>query len=274
MSAMKPQDLEHLQGLLASRAGFRLTRDRLSLVEHRLAPLARREGFASVEQLIQALRDRPVGELAWAAIEAMLTPETWFHRDRAPFATFRQEVLPAIAKVRPGGRVRVLSAGCSTGQEAYSLAMAALETGMAAEIVAIDLSSRALEKAQAGLYTQFEIQRGLPARQLLKWFDKSEDMWRARPELRAAVRFARANLLDDPVEAEPFDVIFCRNVLGDFDPAKRARLFDVLARALADDGCLFLGVNDGAGEPPEAFRPVSGRRGLYVKSPGAIRRAA
>src|SRR5690606_38835998 len=141
---MKPQEFEHLQGLLASRAGFLLTRDRLFLVEHRLAPLARREGFASVEQLLGALRDQPVGELAWAAIEAMLTTETWFHRDRAPFTTFRQEVLPAIAAVRPGGRVRVLSAGCSTGQEAYSLAMAALETGVAAEIAAVDLSSRAL----------------------------------------------------------------------------------------------------------------------------------
>ena len=271
---MKPQDFEHLQGLLASRAGFHLSRDRLFLVEHRLAPLARREGFGSVEQLLQALREGPVGELAWAAIEAMLTTETWFHRDRAPFATFRDEVLPAIARVRPGGRVRILSAGCATGQEPYSLAMAALETGVSAEIVAFDLSTRALEKARSGLYTQFEIQRGLPTRQLLRWFDNEEDMWRPRPQLRGAVRFERANLLDDPVAGGPFDVVFCRYVLTDFDPARRPRLLDVLGRTLADDGCLFLGLNETPADAAGDFRAVSGRRGLYVKTPGAVRRAA
>src|SRR5690606_20101428 len=152
---------------LASRAGFHLSRDRLFLVEHRLAPLARREGFGSVEQLLQALREGPVGELAWAAIEAMLTNDTWFHRDRDPLCTFHGKVLQAIARVCTGGRVSILSSGCATGQDPYSLAMDTLETGVSAEIVAFDLSTRALEKARSDLYTQFEIQRGLPPRQLL-----------------------------------------------------------------------------------------------------------
>src|SRR5690606_41530716 len=112
---MKPQEFEHLQGLLASRAGFHLSRDRLFLVEHRLAPLARREGFGSVEQLLQALREGPVGGLAWAAVEAMLTLGTWFHRDRAPCAPCRDEVLPAAPRGPPGGPAPSRSAGCAPG---------------------------------------------------------------------------------------------------------------------------------------------------------------
>lgn len=271
---MKSQDLEFLQSLLVSRAGFLLTRDRRYLIENRLAPVARREGFNSVDRLVEALRDQPVATLGWDVIEAMLTPETWFHRDRAPFRVFREEVLPAIARVRPGGQVRIWSAGCSTGQEAYSLAMAALETGVVADILATDLSRRALEKAQSGLYTQFEIQRGLPSPQLLKWFEKNDDMWVARPELRAAVRFERANLMDPPPASEPFDVIFCRNVLTELEPARARRLLHALSQALANDGCLFLGAGETTGGDPDVFRPVSGRQGLFVKAPGAIRRAA
>ncbi len=271
---MTPDNLQHLQALLVSRTGFLLTADRAQLAAHRLTPVARREGYAGVDALLDAVRAATPGALAWSVIEAVLNPETWFRRDRKPFATFTHEVLPAIARVRPDGRVRIWSAGCSSGQEAYSLAMPALEAHANVEIAATDLSQRGLEKARAGIYTQFEVQRGLSARQLLTWFDQSEDMWEAKPHLRSAVAFEHANLLDEPPAGGRFDVIFCRYVLGDMAPERRARALDVLEQALADDGCLFLGLDEAAAERPDSFRPVPGRPGLFVKAPAALKRAA
>lgn len=271
---MTPEDFDKLQGLLATRAGYRLTRDRMNLAEHRLGPIARREGYANVEALLANLWAHPVASLGWAVIESLLNPETWFRRDRAPFDVLEQELLPALAKARPGGRVSLWSAGCSTGQEAWSIAMAAKASGAAAEIVATDLSQRAIDKARAGLYTGFEIQRGLNARAMLRWFEPDEENWRVRPELAEIVRFGRANLLDEPTDERRFDVIFCRNVLTHMEPSRRARLLDGLERRLVDDGCLFLGLDERLEGETVAFRPVSGRQGLYVKTPAAVRRAA
>ena len=271
---MTPEDFDKLQGLLATRAGYRLTRDRMNLAEHRLGPIARREGYANVEALLANLWAHPVASLGWAVIESLLNPETWFRRDRAPFDVLEQELLPALAKARPGGRVSLWSAGCSTGQEAWSIAMAAKAAGAAAEIVATDLSQRAIDKARAGLYTGFEIQRGLNARAMLRWFEPDEENWRVRPELAEIVRFGRANLLDEPTDEMRFDVIFCRNVLTHMEPSRRARLLDGLERRLVDDGCLFLGLDERLEGETVAFRPVSGRQGLYVKTPAAVRRAA
>jgi chemotaxis protein methyltransferase CheR len=271
---MTPEDFERLQTLMASRAGFRLSRDRMKLAEHRLGPVARREGFETVGAMLGSLWAKPVASLGWAVIEALLNPETWFRRDRTSFEVLERELLPVLAQARGGAPVRVWSAGCSTGQEAWSAAMAALEIGAAVEIVGTDLSQRALEKARSGLYTGFEIQRGLKAATMLRWFEASEDHWTARPELRAVVHFARANLLDPPTDEHRFDIIFCRHVLADVEPARRAQVLDNLERRLVDDGCLFLGAEEQLEGDSLAFRPVAGRRGLYVKAPSALRRAA
>ncbi|OGN51185.1 MAG: chemotaxis protein CheR [Caulobacterales bacterium RIFOXYB1_FULL_67_16] len=271
---MTPEDFDRLQGLLATRAGYRLTRDRIHLAEHRLGPIARREGYANVEALLANLWAQPVASLGWSVIEALLNIETWFRRDRAPFAVLEKELLPALSRARPGGRVSVWSAGCSTGQEAWSIAMAGMDAGVAVDLIATDLSQRVIEKARSGLYTGFEIQRGLTAHTMLRWFEPAEDNWRVRAELADRVRFARANLLDEPTDEARFDVIFCRNVLRDMEPARRARVLDGLERRLVDDGCLFLGLDEQLEGETVAFRPVNGRQGLYVKSPSALRRAA
>ena len=271
---MSPDDFDRLQSLMASRAGFRLTRDRMKLAEHRLGPLARREGYETVDALLASLWSKPVATLGWAVIEALLNPETWFRRDRRPFDTFAGELLPALSAARKGAPVKVWSAGCSTGQEAWSLAIGALDAGFPVEIVATDLSQRALEKARSGAYTGFEIQKGLKAGTMLAWFDQAEDSWIAKPRLRAAVHFARANLLDPPADDHRFDVIFCRNVLCDMESARRAQALDKLERRLVDDGCLFLGLDESLNADSLAFRPVAGRRGLFVKTPAAMRRAA
>lgn len=271
---MTPEDFDRLQTLLASRAGVRLTRDRMHLAEHRLGPVARREGYHNVEAMLATLWNKPVASLGWSVIEALLNGETWFRRDRAVFDVFSRELMPALTAARPGGKVRLWSAGASTGQEAYSLAMAALENSADVEIVATDLSRQAIDKAQSGLYTSFEIQRGLSARTMLRWFEQIEEQWRARPELRRTVKFERANLLDEPTSERQFDVIFCRHVLSDLEPTHRARVLDRLERQLVDDGCLFLGVDERPEGDSVAFRPVAGRKGLYVKAPSAVRRAA
>ncbi|MCC5611731.1 protein-glutamate O-methyltransferase CheR [Nostoc sp. CHAB 5834] len=271
---MNQDDFDRLQGLLASRAGFRLGRDRIHLAEHRLAPVARREGFDSVEAMLQTLWVKPVASLGWAVIEAMLNPETWFRRDRAVFDTITRELLPAIARARPGGLVRIWSAGCSTGQEPFSVAIGALDAGINAEIIATDLSQRAVDKARAGFFSAFEIQRGLSAQTMLDWFEPADDAWRARERLRDAVRFARHNLLDPPTDGQRFDVILCRNVLTEMEPTRRGLVVDGLERRLVDDGVLVLGADDRIDGDSIAFRPIAGRKGLFVKAPSALSRAA
>lgn len=271
---MSPEDFDRLQSLMVSRAGFRLTRDRMKLAEHRLGPVARREGFETVEAMLASLWAKPVAGLGWAVIESLLNPETWFRRDRASFDTFGKELLPALSAARGGQPVKIWSAGCSTGQEAWSLAIAAQEAGVAVEIVATDLSQRALEKARSGAYTGFEIQRGLKAETMLRHFDQTEEAWIAKADLRATVHFARANLADAPTDTHQFDIIFCRHVLADADPARRGEMFDNLERRLVDDGCLFLGPDEQPDSDSIAFRAVAGRKGLFVKSAAALRRAA
>jgi len=274
VSAMTPEDFEKLQALLASRAGYRLSRERLSLAEHRLGPVARREGFETVSAMLHALWSRPVASLGWAVIESLLNPETWFNRDRAPFQTLAQDLLPALVKARGDRKIHIWSAGCSMGQEAYSIAMAAAETGADFDLHATDLNQRAVEKARSGLYTTFEIQRGLSAASMLRWFEQTEDQWRARPDLRQTMTFAAANLLDEPADDRRFDIVFCRNVLGEMAPAQRARALDVLEQRLVDDGCLFLGQDERVESDTVAFRAVTGRPGLYVKTPSTLSRAA
>lgn len=270
---MTPEDFDRLQTLTAARAGLKLTRDRMHLAEHRLGPIARREGFASVEALLAALWERHADALAWSVVEALLNAETWFRRDRQPYDTLHREMLPALGQAR-GRPVRIWSAGCSTGQEAYSLALAAADAGVSAEITAVDLSQRAIEKARSGLYTAFEIQRGLSAATMLRGFRPEDDQWRARAELRASIAFDRVNLLDEPGDTTRYDVIFCRYVLSDMEPSRRVQVLEAIEARLMDDGCLFLGLGERPDGETVAFRPVVGREGLYVKAPTRFSRAA
>ncbi|MBX3478269.1 MAG: protein-glutamate O-methyltransferase CheR [Brevundimonas sp.] len=274
MSGVSPEDFDKLQTLLDSRAGYRLPRERVSLVEHRLGPVARREGYDSVPAMLAALWARPIGALGRAVIDSLLNPETWFRRDRAPFETLARDILPALSRARGGRTIRIWCAGCSTGQEAYSIAMAAGEAGVACEITATDLNPRAIEKARSGDYTTFEIQRGLSAGAMLHGFEQVEDVWRARPELRGRIAFAAANILDEPADDGRFDIIFCRNLIGEMSPAARGRALDVIERRLVDDGCLFLGRDERIEADTLAFRAVADRRGLFVKAPAAARHAA
>lgn len=275
---MRAEDLSFVAALARAKAGLMLGAERAFFVESRLATLARREGEASVESLVARLRAAPEDPLNGAAVEALATPETSFFRDRTPFDHLRDEILPEMLARRSDGRIRIWCAGCSTGQEAYSLAMMVQEHAvrfpdLQLEILATDLSSRALEKAQAGVYTQFEVQRGLPIRLLIRHFEKVGDNWRTAPRLRQAVRWGRVNLLNDFTRLGRFDVILCRNVLSYFDTAPRHQVLKRLAAALADDGCLVLGAGEAAALP-EAFEPARGAAGLHRRNPAFGKAAA
>jgi chemotaxis protein methyltransferase CheR len=269
---MTPDAVELIRAVVHGRSGAVLDAAKTYLIESRLAPVARREGFDSIEDLIAAMRANREERLLWAVTEALTSSETAFFRDRSPFQMFREEILPQLAMEREGRPIRVWSAACSTGQEPYSLAMIVDDErskfpAAKVELFGSDLSERCLEKAQSGLYTQFEVQRGLPIRMLMRHFEKADEMWVLSPRLRQMVRWRRINLLADLRTLGQFDVIFCRNVVSGFDEATRHRVLDQLARALPPDGYLILGQDETVGDATAALTPIPGRRGLYGVNP-------
>jgi len=275
---MKPDDALLVSQLCAARAGLRIDPEKTYLLESRLAPVARRDGFASIEDLIADLRVRREERLIWAVVEAMTMGETSFFRDRQIFQQVRDEVLPQAARRVSGRPIRIWSAACGSGQEIYSLAMMVDEQqgtppGTRVDLYGSDISERALEKAQSGLYTQFEVQRGLPIRQLVRHFDKVDDMWALSPRIRQMVRWRRINLVGDLTQVGQFDLIFCRYLLSSLVEPMRVRVLESLALALSDQGTLVVGDDEDPGAVTGALQPVSGLAGTYARNP-AFRAAA
>jgi chemotaxis protein methyltransferase CheR len=269
---MTPDDLETIRQLVHARSGVVVDPTKTYPIETRLAPVARREGFAGVDDLVRAIREHRDDRLIWAAAEALASGETSFFRDKAPFDSFREEILPSLVAARRERPIRVWSAACGAGQEPYSLAMIIDDErpklhGARVELFGSDISERALEKAQSGIYNQFEVQRGLPIRLLVRHFEKADEMWTLTPRIRQMVRWRRINLLADLRALGQFDVIFCRNVVSAFDAATRRRVLEQLARALPDDGWLVLGMDETVVGVTEALRPAHGRRGFYTPNP-------
>ena len=257
------------------RSGAVLTREMAGAIGIRLQPLARRENFASVPELIAAARIRPDGTLWNSITDALAQSETRFFRDRALFARINSEILPAALARRGHERVRIWSAGCSTGQEAYSIAMMVDElrnegVNAAVEIVATDMSERLLDKARSGLYTQFEVQRGLPIRKLIAHFEKTGDLWRIADRLRAGVRFETHNLLKHPGALGQFDIVLMAHVLTSFDAETKLAVLARAADAMAPDGVLILGAGESLPEGCEGLAFVDG----VVLKADAVRRVA
>jgi chemotaxis protein methyltransferase CheR len=267
---MTPEGFAFIAGLLKSRSGLILTPDKEYMLETRLVPLLRREGLPSLDALALRLRAPGAEALAEAVTEALTTNESSFFRDGKPFEHLRR-TLPALAAARPPGTgLRIWSAACSTGQEAYSIAiiiseLAAELGGRRAEILGTDIAREVLARAREGSFTQFEVQRGLPARLLVKHFRQEEGRWRIAPELRAMTRFEYWNLLADPRPLGSFDVIFCRNVLIYFDAPTKARVLAALAARLAPDGVLYLGGAETVLGLTDCLVPIPGERGAYER---------
>ncbi len=246
-----------------TRTGAVLTREMAGAIEIKLMPLARRESFGSVHELIGAARIRPDGKLWAAAVDHLAQSDTRFFRDRQHFAKLHAEILPQALRRRGHERVRVWSAACSTGQEPYSIAMIVDDLrseglNPAVEIIASDLSERLIDKARAGLYTQFEVQRGLPIRKLIAHFEKAGDLWRISDRLRAAVRFETFNLMKHPGHFGQFDVILLSHVLSNFDDETRIAVMQRAADALAPEGVILLGAGETLPEGSEGFTLADG----------------
>ena len=271
---MTPQDTDFLHGVALNRAGLNLGGDLAYVAETRLSAVARREGADSAADLVARARTTGDARLIDALVEALAPQDGAFFRDPAMFARLVGETIPQIARSRASRTVRVWSAGCGAGQEIYSLALAAAEQsealrGVELQLFGSDLSARQLQKARAGVYSHFEVQRGLPIRLLLRSFAKADDMWRIEPDVRQRVRWARINLMDSLASLGGFDVILCRDVLPHMDPVAARGVAERLAALLPSDGRLVLG----AREPPPVAGWV-GSGGVFVREAREVVQAA
>ena len=269
---MTPLDYDFLRKLLKERSGLDLSADKQYLVESRLMPLARKAGLPGIPELVQKMKSGAEA-LTVEVVEAMTTNETFFFRDKIPFDHLRDTILPALMQSRASRKtLRIWCAAGSTGQEPYSIAMVLKEkagalSGWRTEIVATDLSQEVLEKSRAGVYSQFEVQRGLPIQHLMKYFTQVGELWQLNADIRAMVQFRQLNLLQDFSHLGTFDVIFCRNVLIYFDQDTKAVIFERMAKGLEADGTLLLGAAESVVGITDAFRPITERRGLYQLNP-------
>ncbi len=269
---------DEVAALVKARSGLALGPEKVYLVDTRLAPIARRLGLRDYTALIPLLRT----DLATQneVVEALTTNETLFFRDTKPFEHLRALGLPRLHAQRPAGMpLRIWSAAASTGQEAYSLAMQISEMGPAlhgrpVQILGTDIARGPLARAREGLYSQFEVQRGLPARMLVKYFAKEADGWRIIKPIRDMAEFREWNLLADPAPLGRFDVVFCRNVLIYFDPPTKARALEMIASRMAPDGLLYLGGAETITGLGGSFRTTAGEYSVFEpasRAPVALR---
>jgi chemotaxis protein methyltransferase CheR len=254
---------------LKERSGLIITQDKMYLLETRLAAILRDNNLSGLGPLVDVLRQPGPARIKDQVVDAMTTNETSFFRDNNPFDALRKSVIPGLIERRAASRsLRIWSAACSTGQEPYSLAMMLKDSfpilgGWKVEIVATDLSPSVLERAREGLYSTFEVQRGLPIQLLVRHFDQQEPNWQIKRELRQMVNFRALNLLEDFSALGQFDVVLCRNVLIYFDQPTKTRILGAIARRIVADGALLLGGAESVFGVSDAFAGVAGLKGVY-----------
>ncbi len=277
---MNPTDFQFISQFIKSKSGIVLTPDKEYLLESRMAPIMRQNGFADLAALIGAIRGNPSGPLGEKAVEAMTTNESFFFRDKTPFDLLENTILPALKESRAAQkRVGIWSAAASTGQETYSTAMLLKEcqakfSGWQFDILGTDISKEVLEKAKAGTYSQFEVQRGLPIQLLVKYFKQIGETWSIDPAIKAMVEYKPFNLLDSFAPIGKQDVVFCRNVLIYFDKETKKDILERIADIMTPGGYLLLGAAETVVGVTEKFRPVAGKRGLYEMNSEAGQSAA
>lgn len=278
---MKREEFDFFADLVKRRAGYVFAPDQVYVIESRLARVAQRNQCRDPGQLVDLVRRAPDGDVARDVVDALIAKDTYFFRHAEMFRRLRETILPRIQIQRTEQRkLRVWSAACATGQEAYSVAMVldqmAIElSGWSIDIVATDLNRKLIERAAVGLYNRFEVQRGLPVRMLLKYFGEAADeQWQLTERIRDAVTFREANLLQPAAEMGAFDVILCRNVLGSFDAQGQAATLDRLAGTMNDGGILILGNGENIAGLTERFLPFEGLDGVYMRPARAQRVSA
>jgi len=276
---MTPQDFDYLRQFLRQRSGLVLSAEKQYLAESRLLPVARKHGLGGLTELLAKLRNAAAVPLTVEVVEAMTTNESFFFRDKVPFEHFCSTIMPALMAARAREkRIRIWCTACATGQEPYSLAMnlkglGAALAGWKVDILATDISNEVLARAKAGIYNQFEVQRGLPIQSLVKFFAQVGETWQIAPEIRAMVQFRPLNLLNDFSPLGHFDLVFCRNVLIYFDQPTKIDVLNRLARQMPSDGFLILGAAETVVGLTDAFKPMPDKRGLYVLNTPAAKPA-
>lgn len=271
---MKVQDFDLFKDLLYKESGLVLTPDKSYLLDSRLTPIAKKWNMASIDVMAVQLRSLPDRQLVKDIVEAMTTNETSFFRDMRPFQLFEDTMLPYMMKTRATKRtLRIWCAASSSGQEPYSLAMilkekANLMPGWKFEIVATDISDDILNLARSGVYSQFEVQRGLPITHLMKYFTQVNERWQIKQEIRDMVKFSNFNLLHDMNKFGQFDIIFCRNVLIYFDEKTKGNILDRMSTRLEKDGFLLLGGAETVLGITDKLKLMPEKRGLYVQPDG------
>ncbi|MBK8160573.1 MAG: protein-glutamate O-methyltransferase [Rhodospirillaceae bacterium] len=274
-------DFDFICQILKTRSGLLLTNDKAYLLESRLLPVARKWKLATFDDLVRLIRTKNDEAVIRDVVEAMTTNESFFFRDTKPFDQFKQICLPALIKARASSKsIRIWSAACSSGQEGYSLAMILSEmgaqlAGWKIEIVGTDLSGEILQRAKDGLYSQFEVQRGLPIPLLVKYIQQTGDRWKISDAIRSKVQFREWNLLNDPSPLGKFDIVFCRNVLIYFDQPTKTKVLAGIAKQMPEDGYLFLGGAETVLGISDKFQLLAGQRGIYgltggIKAPTAF----
>ncbi len=270
---MSPEDFDLLSGILLERSGLSLTKEKMYLLETRLGPVARKNGHGGLDELVKALRQKQEEPLLRDITEAMTTNESYFFRDVTPFELLEKDILPKLLEARAASKsLRIWCAAASTGQEPYTIAMvlkemAAKLQGWRIEILGTDISSSVLEKAKVGLYSQFEVQRGLPIKMLVKYFEQTGEMWQVDAALRGMIEYRELNLLEDLSPLEAIDIVFCRNVLIYFDRDTKTKVLESIWRQMPRDGALFLGGAETVLGISERFKPAPGKRGVYDPVP-------
>ncbi|MDI9408941.1 MAG: protein-glutamate O-methyltransferase CheR [Candidatus Pacebacteria bacterium] len=267
---MNIPDIDFLSKLLHAESGLVINADKAYLFESRLVPVMSKFGIASLEALVADLRQKKDRGLLNSVTEAMTTNETYFFRDTKPFSQFREFILPMMVKNRESRKqLRIWSAAAASGQEAYSLAMIcqdfkhSLLRDWQVTIIGTDISSEMIDRARSGIYSQFEVQRGLPINYLTTHFTRIDNQWQISEELRKMVKFETANLKNIPSSLGTFDVIFCRNVLIYFDIQLRTQVLDGVHRLLAPDGAMILGGTETVMGISELFEMYPEDRGVY-----------
>ncbi|MEZ5834275.1 MAG: protein-glutamate O-methyltransferase CheR [Geminicoccaceae bacterium] len=269
---MHHNELLYLADLVKQQSGIQVSADKAYLFESRLLPIARQFGYATISDLVQRVRGSGDPAIIEAIIEAMTTNESFFFRDQHPFDRFGDFMLPELKKARGGERqLRIWSAAASTGQEPYSLSMCVEEAGSEyrtwrVEILATDISGEALDRAREGIYSQFEVQRGLPVQMLVKYFDQNGARWRIKDSLRKRIEFRRHNLVGNNRSLGLFDIIFIRNVLIYFDMDTKRRILNDVAAMLRDPGFVVLGGTESVLGVTSELKAVEGKRGIFVRN--------
>ncbi len=271
--SLAPANYQLLRKMLKEFSGLHLTDNKMYLVETRLQVVAKKYNFNSLNQLVDGLKGPLFQKLRVDISEAMATPETFFFRDKKPFDQFKDFIVPQmIERHKMTKRFTIWCSACSSGQEPYSLAMIIDELqktvlrGWTVKIIASDFSEKILKKAQSGIYSQFEVQRGLPIQYLMKHFKQESDGWHVKDDLKRLIDFRNFNLLQSPAHLGKIDVVFCRNVLFYFTPEDKGKILDHIASILNPGGMMFLGAAESTIGACDAFTGLKEERGIYMKN--------